>query len=229
MTPNRHRASGLALALALVLALAAATTAGCLPHEKPYDPTPPETLGTRAGQAGLAVGASIPDPSVIDPDGRAVNLSDVRAKRSTAVVFYKGGWCPPCNYQIHELAKHHAEFERRGVGIIAISVDKPDYAAATIREYGVPFPVLSDPTLVAHKAFGVVEHVGGASAFMLARMGADLEARSGQPHHDVAIPSVFLVDAEGIVRWAHVDPDYSVRPSVPDLLSAIDRVVLGAR
>jgi peroxiredoxin len=54
--------------------------------------------------------------------------------------------------------------------------------------------------------------------------GVDLESYSGQTHHQIAIPSLFLIDRAGTVRWAHSDPDFKVRPSTDQILAAIDRV-----
>ena len=52
--------------------------------------------------------------------------------------------------------------------------------------------------------------------------GVDLERSSGQTHHEIAIPSLFLIDRTGVVRWAHSDPDFKVRPSTAQILAAID-------
>jgi peroxiredoxin len=52
--------------------------------------------------------------------------------------------------------------------------------------------------------------------------GADLEGYSGQSHHEIAIPSLFLIDQSGTVRWARSDPDFKVRPSTAQILAAID-------
>jgi peroxiredoxin len=38
-----------------------------------------------------------------------------------------------------------------------------------------------------------------------------------------SIPSLFLIDKTGKVRWAHSDPDFKVRPSTAQILAAIDR------
>jgi len=207
------------ITILLALTLSAAA---CLPHEKAPDATPRERVGTQSTNYGLSPGTRAPDANLIDPDGHPQRLSDAMGKHATAIVFYRGGWCPPCNFQVHELAKHNAEFTSRGVNVVAISVDKPDYAKKTIEEYGVPFTVLSDPELEAHRAFRVVDHVGGVTSTMLSGMGVSLSERSGHDHHDVAVPSIFVVDREGVVRWAHADTDYSVRPQLADVLAAID-------
>jgi peroxiredoxin len=103
-----------------------------------------------------------------------------------------------------------------------ISVDQADEAARTKTSYEIPFPVLSDPNLAAHRAYRVVHEVGSAEYARLASFGIDLERASGRKHHAVAVPALFVVDAAGVVRWAHADPDYKVRPSVAQLLGVLD-------
>ena len=206
------------------LALTVAFTTGCgLPHEKAYESINGSKVGTLTGDVGLRPGIAAPNARLLDTKGRAVTLSDVRANRPTALVFYRGGWCPPCNYQLHELQTSSKEFRRRGVALVAVSVDKPDHAVETAKEYGLDFDVLSDPNLEAHTAYRVIDHLGGMTTFMIARMGADLEERSGKTHHDVAVPAIFLIDSAGVIRWSHADPDYAKRPSVPQILEAIHR------
>jgi len=53
-----------------------------------------------------------------------VSLRDLASRGSLLVTFYRGGWCPFCNFQIRELTTAFPEFRRRGVTPIAISVDR---------------------------------------------------------------------------------------------------------
>jgi peroxiredoxin len=210
--------------VAVLIGFAGLSLAGCLGHEEAYQVVDQANAGTTSEGYGWPPGTAAPDASVLDMQGRPVTLSSVRAHRPAALVFYRGGWCPPCNYQIHELQTHVNEFKTRGLSLIAISVDNPQHAVATAKEYGLDFAVLSDPQLTAHAAYRVIDHLGGMTAFMLARMGADLEERSGRDHHDVAVASVFLIDAGGVIRWAHADTDYGKRPSPSQILAAADRL-----
>ena len=54
--------------------------------------------------------------------------------------------------------------------------------------------------------------------------GIDLEAWSGRDHHTIAVSSAFLVDVEGVVRWAHTSLDYKTRPSPEQLIEAADGI-----
>jgi peroxiredoxin len=142
--------------------------------------------------------------------------------RSVLLVFYRGGWCPYCNFQIHELTAAYPEYQKRGVTPVAISVDKQDEAAKAEATYTIPFPLLSDPDLAAHKAFRVIHQADEAEVAKLKGFGIDLEERSGKTHHAFAVPSLFLIDKGGVVRFAHADPEYKVRPRTKQILAAID-------
>lgn len=63
----------------------------------------------------------------------------------------------------------------------------------------------------------VVLEADGREAF-----GMNLEQASGRRHHSIAVPSVFVIDHDGVVRWAHADPNYMVRPTTRQLLDALD-------
>ena len=165
---------------------------------------------------------SKPDASVFNLEGEAVQLRALLEGHASLLVFYRGGWCPYCNFQIHELVENAAAFEKRGVGLVAVSVDKVDEASRTTATYTIPFPVLSDPDLVMHRAFKVVHQADAAEAAKLKSFGLAIERASGKSHHAFAVPSVFIIGKDGLIRWAHVDPDYKVRPSAEQLLTVLD-------
>jgi peroxiredoxin len=71
------------------------------------------------------VGTRGPDVQALDLDGKVVRLADLVAKGPLLLVFYRGGWCPYCNYEIHEMTVAFPEYPKRGVLPVAISVDVP--------------------------------------------------------------------------------------------------------
>lgn len=187
--------------------------------------TPAEKLGTAPAGFGLGVGEPAPDASLTDVTGKTVRLAELYAARPTLVLFYRGGWCPFCNLQIHEFSASAQQFEQRGIGIVAISVDRPSEEAKTQARHGVPFPMLSDSKLVAHQAYHVVHVTADAERKAFASHGLDLGAYSGEAHGSYAVPAIFLVDRTKTVRFVHVDEDYKTRPSAKQMLEVVDRVL----
>jgi peroxiredoxin len=186
--------------------------------------TPVDRLGTMPDGFGLRVGDRAPDAMLVDLTGTTRQLSQLYAAGPVFVVFYRGGWCPFCNLQLHELAAAVPEFDRRRIAIAAISVDVPSEQAKSQARDGVPFAMLSDPELIAHRGFRVVHVADAAQQARLAGLGIDLHGYSGTDHHSFAIPSVFLVDRSATIRFAHVDDDYETRPSARQLLEIADRI-----
>jgi peroxiredoxin len=218
---------------------APATTAASKPSAEPPVATPPaadkapemklgitpaDRLGTAPAGFGLRSGDKAPDAQLPDVTGAPQKLADLYAQGLTFVVFYRGGWCPFCNLQLHELTQAKPEFDRRGVRLVAISVDLPSEEAKTQAKQGVAFPMLSDSKLVAHQAFKVVHVPGPDEAKALAGYGIELAKFSGESHGNFAVPAVFMVDRSGVIRFAHVDEDYQVRPSVQQLLEVADKI-----
>lgn len=189
------------------------------PRQAPVTVTPADRLGTVPDDLGLPVGAVVPDVALSDAGGAEVMLSAARGDGPALVVFYRGGWCPYCNTQLKSLANAAPEFKAAGVQLVALSVDRPAEAARTRASWSIPFPVLADPELAAHRAFNVAFVVPADERARLEGFGIDLEAASGKTHHTIGVPSVFLVTRDGKVAWRHADPDYKTRPSIAHLLS----------
>lgn len=209
------------LPVATPASVAAGPAAADKPRVKAYAATDDAKVGVLPPGLGIPPGQPAPNAPARDASGREVAVLNV-AKGSILLVFYRGGWCPYCNHQMHELAQAFPELQKRGVTPVAVSVDAIEAAARTQAGFEIPFPLLSDPELAVHKAFKVVHHAEAEEVARLKSYGIDIEAASGQQHHDFAVPSIFLIDAARTVRWAHAEGDYKVRPSVAQLLAAID-------
>ena len=185
-----------------------------------------ETASADLGKAevGLNAGDRPADFTVLTHKGEDVSLNELtKSSAPLLVVFYRGGWCPYCNVQIRQLSEAWPEFKKRGVTPVLISVDKPDASAMAKATYEIPFPVLSDPELKAHEAFDVVVEIDDATAEKYKTYGIVLEDWSGKDHHKIAAPGIFLLDASGTIKWAHVSMDYKTRPSVTQLLEMLDK------
>jgi peroxiredoxin len=181
-------------------------------------------LGTAAAGLGLKVGSKAPDGALPDVSGATVKLSALYKKGPTFLVFYRGGWCPFCNSQLHNLTEAKPEFDKRGVQLVAISVDQPGEEAKTQAKLGVPFPMLSDSKLKVHGAFKIVHKTTAEERQLLSGYGVDLQAYSGESHGNFATPAIFYVDQRGVIRFAHVGEDYQTRPSPKQMLAIADKL-----
>jgi peroxiredoxin len=181
-----------------------------------------ETLGTLENKLGLKPGTSVPDFTTHTYAGDEVTLSNLLETGPIMVIFYRGGWCPFCNYQVRQVTQAYDKFQKRNVTPVLISVDETDGAMLVKEAYDIPFPVLSDSELAAHESFNAVIELDDAHYEKYKGYGIDLETWSGLTHHKMAAPAIFLVSKDNKVLWSHVAMDFKTRPSIDQLLGAID-------
>ncbi len=82
------------------------------------------------------------------------------------------------------------------------------------------YTLFSDSEMSAARAFGIAYQLGPDTLELYKGYGIDLAAAAGRDHHQLPVPSVFLVDAAGTIRWVYSNPDYEVRPDNASLLEA---------
>jgi peroxiredoxin len=113
-----------------------------------------------------------------------------------------------------------SELAELGFPVVAISADRPELLTKSREAEGLGYTLYSDSSLAAARAFGIVFQLDDAMVAKYREYGIDLEAASGQAHHQLPVPSVFLVAAGGTILWVASDPDYKVRPDNATLLEA---------
>ncbi len=82
------------------------------------------------------------------------------------------------------------------------------------------YTLFSDSEMTAARAFGIAYQLGPDAVELYKGIGVDLEAAAGRDHHQLPVPSVFLVEKGGTVRWVYSNPDYKVRPANEQLMRA---------
>ena len=94
----------------------------------------------------LPVGSILPNASLLDPHGRAVELSEFLGADRSVIVFYRGAWCPHCNRALRRYeAELLPELHARGVPLVAINPQAPDGSLSMQENNELTFVVLSDP------------------------------------------------------------------------------------
>lgn len=72
----------------------------------------------------------------------------------------------------------------------------------------------------AAKAFGVAFQVDEQTYANLQNHGIDLKETSGESHHMLPVPAVFLINTSGTITFRYYNPDYRERISTEMLLKA---------
>jgi len=132
----------------------------------------------------VEVGCEAPDFRLRDQNHQDVVLSSFRGKRNVLVVFYPFAFSGICTGELSQVRDELATYQNDDVAVLAVSVDHPYTLKAWSEAKGYAFPLLADfwPHGAVAQAYGVFDDRRG-----------------------MAVRGTFLVDTEGIVRFAEVN------------------------
>lgn len=113
-----------------------------------------------------------PSFSLQDLGGMQISLSDFKGK--VVILNFWATWCAPCRREIPSLERLYQLRKDKGFEILAVSVDRASLSkvASFVANYQMSFPVL-----------------------------ADQRGAVGQRYWAKAIPTSFLLDKKGVIRW----------------------------
>ena len=168
----------------------------------------------------LPVGARAPLFEGVTADGKVRSFTPDGFRQPTIIIFYRGGWCPYCNMQLSDLRLVEPKLRERGFEIVFFSTDRPEILYSSLKAADIHYTLLSDSHLEAAKAFHVAYHLDDATIAKQKQYGVDLEKTTGTTLHELPVPSVFIIDTTGTIRYVYSNPDYKVRLASDALLTA---------
>jgi peroxiredoxin Q/BCP len=128
---------------------------------------------------GPAPGFALDGTDGTDEGRRRYALEDYRGQ-VVVLVFYPGDNTPVCTRQLNAYTDDIERFRDVGALVLAISPQSvASHDEFSGRQGGFAFPLLADPDKAVGEAYGIVGPLGFYRR------------------------SVFVVDGEGVVRWAH--------------------------
>jgi peroxiredoxin len=138
-------------------------------------------------------GCLAPSFTIPDLTGKPVSLSDFKGK--VVLLNIWATWCGPCKREIPSLDRLYHMRKDKGLEIVAVSVDRtPVSGVATfVANYQMSFPVLHDN-----------------------------RGEVGQKYWAKSIPSSFLLDKNGVIKWKVIG---SIEWDEAQVISRIDQIL----
>jgi peroxiredoxin len=182
-------------------------------------------LAAAGAPDGIAdAGTVVADVDLLDAHGAATTLYAATGDAAAVVVFYRGAWCPYCNIA---LATYQAQLlpqlTERGVRLLAISPQEPDGSLSMQQKNELTFSVLSDPGNVLAGRLGILTGPSDEVRAAQLQSGLDLTAVNADGTVTLPMPTTMILDAEHVLRWMDVHPNYTTRSEPLQILQALDR------
>lgn len=114
----------------------------------------------------LTAGIPAPDVTLLDQDGNAVSLKDLKGQK-VLFYFYPKAMTPGCTVQAQGLRDVKAELDAHNVLVLGVSIDPVKRLGKFIERDNLNFTLLSDEDHSAAEAFGV----WGEKKFTLRKKG----------------------------------------------------------
>lgn len=147
----------------------------------------------------VGIGDRAPDFTLPGPGGSSVSLSDY-AGRPVVLVFYPGDDSPVCTKQLNAYNDGLDQFAALDAQIIGISAQDVASKEAFVAKHGFEFPLLADTDKEVAAAYGTLGPIGFPRR------------------------STFVIDAEGVIRYAHrAIAGLTFRP-VSELIEELDKL-----
>ena len=180
-----------------------------------------ELIGSEIADKSLKVGDRIPDFALPNAMGNAVCVNDLLDNGPVVLNFYRGGWCPYCNLELHALQQALPEIESQGARLVAISPETPDHALTTAESHDLGFEVLSDAGNQVARKFGLVFTLAEELRPIYAGFGIDIPAYNGDETFELPMPATYVVSGDGIICYAFVNADYTKRAEPDEVVRAL--------
>lgn len=174
----------------------------------------------------LSTGEAAPDYVLLDETGTQVALSQMWASRPALILFLRHFGCLFCREMLKQVQQQAAELRAAGLHIAAVGIGEPKHAAHYRKLLAPAVDCLTDNgATTVYGLYGLRD--GAAGAFLNLKVAARtiraLAAGNliGAPSGNVRmLPGTFIVDTDGIVRYAHYSADVADHPAMTDLVAA---------
>jgi peroxiredoxin len=154
--------------------------------------------------------------------GGFISLSDLLGRGPVVISFFWGEWCPFCVLALKALAAAHAQIERLGATLIALSQEPRDSSFSRGEGDGEPpFPVLQDPGCKIGSRYRIAFTVPQQLRAAYWALGYPNAAPPGAKGWLLPIPATYVLDSAGLVVLSYLDADYTTRLEPAEIIVAL--------
>jgi len=152
------------------------------------------------------VGEPAPVFTATDASGNPFDLGSLRG-RAVLLKFFRGHASPHCLAELRRWEAFRGQLDLFGVSMVAVSPDDVAQAARLRSKNQLGITLLTDDDFQLTNMYKVRQE--------------RLLAAAGLPVRPRVIPTTFLIDSDGVVRWIDQAEDYRIRSDIDRVMAAV--------
>lgn len=172
-------------------------------------------------EMALNVGDTAPSFILSNALGGETSLDENLKNGPVVLVWYRGGWCPYCNINLHYLQEELPNFKAAGASLIAISPELPDQSITTAEKHELEFEVLSDVGNRVAKEYGVVFKLTDEVAEIYNNKFG-LNEHNGDSSNELPLAATYIINTNGVIEYAFLDIDYRNRAEPSEITAFLN-------
>jgi peroxiredoxin len=187
-----------------------------------------ELIASGQADRALKAGDKAPAFTLLDSDGREVSSTELLASGPLVVTFYRGVWCPYCNLDLQAIEEAADEIRSHGASLVAISEQNANFSRKAQRDNKLSFPILSDVGGDVADLFGLRFELPAYLVDVYKSFSIDLAAINNEAGWTLPMPARYVIAQDGVIAYAEINPDYTLRPEPSELLPVLRSLGTGA-
>lgn len=152
------------------------------------------------------IGTLAPTFNLLDTNRKLFSSDQLRGK-TAILAFFPAAFSSVCEKELCTFRDSFAALNQSNATVVGISVDSPFANAAFAQKNKLEFPLLSDHRRNVVRAYGV-----------------DLENFAGMEGYTASKRAIFIVDAQGILRYQWVGENPGIEPNYEEVIAAAKKI-----
>ncbi len=171
-------------------------------------------------------GDTLPVTQLVNAKGEKLDLGELLDNGPLVISFYRGGWCPYCNFELRALQQILPELKQLGANLVAITPETPDNSLTTVEKNEIAFDVLTDYDNSYAKELGLVFKMPQDLQEVYNAFGIDIEAHNENSNFELPMPATLVVGPNREVLYSFVNEDYTKRADTVAILETLKQLQL---
>jgi peroxiredoxin len=186
-----------------------------------YDALVQRLTASATAEGALKTGDVFPEFALPDASGGFALSSELLRRGPLVVNFYRGRWCPYCSAAVEAMSVAAPTIGATGATVIGISPALGKFSFAANHDHQLNFKMLCDIDNGLALQCGLLFRLTDDIIQRYLAAGLDLSDVYGNASWFLPIPASYVIEPNGTIKNAFVNPDFRYRVDPEEILRAV--------